>query len=113
MKRKWLFRLLFFVENIFSFEFLMSYFLGIQMDIMIGGMVGLKYARFNSFPTVISVLVSSLVVLFYGFVTVMITIKVHIFSKKNKDQIEELHKYSVHKKWDFLHIGVKKKLPFA
>ena len=43
----------------------------------------------------------------------LISIKVWIFSKKNKDEIEELHKYSVHKKWDFLQIGVKKQLPFA
>ena len=37
------------------------------MDIMIGAMVGLRYAKFNSFPTAISTLVSLIVVLFYFF----------------------------------------------
>jgi hypothetical protein len=44
---------------------------------------------------------------------VLISIKVWIFSKKSKDKVEELHKYSVHKRWDFLQIGIKKELPFA
>lgn len=36
-----------------------------------------------------------------------------MFSKKTKDKVEELHKYSVNKKWNFLQLGVKKTLPFA
>ena len=76
LKRKCLHRVIFFVENIFSFEFFMNYFLGIQMDIMIGAWVGLRYARFESFASVLSIIISLVVVLFYGAVTVLISINV-------------------------------------
>jgi hypothetical protein len=57
--------------------------------------------------------VSLVFIIFYGIVTVLISIKVWVFSRKYKDRIDELHKYSVNKKWDFLQIGVNKELPFA
>lgn len=83
------------------------------MDILIGAFVGLKYGRFKTFGEVFSFLVSLFVVLFYTFVTIIISIKVWVFGKKNKDKIEDLHKYSMHKRWDFLKLGIKKDMPFA
>lgn len=83
------------------------------MDIMMGAFVGLKYARFQNFGEVFSMLVSLLVVIFYALVTVLITMKVWVFGKKDKDKIEELHKHSVNRRWEFLKIGIKKDMPFA
>jgi hypothetical protein len=83
------------------------------MDMMIGAMVGLRYARFDSLAGIFNAGVSLGVVVFYGAVTVLISIKVWIFSRRGKDHVEELHKNSVHRKWDFLQIGIKKQLPFA
>ena len=113
IKRKFIFKAIFFFEGIFSFEFFMSYFLGIQMDILISAFVGIKYGKFDSFANIFSVILSILVVGFYALVTVLISIKVWVFSRREKDKIEELHKHSVNKKWDFLEIGIKKELPFA
>ena len=58
-------------------------------------------------------IISLVIILFYTVIVVLVAIKLWIFGKRSKDKIEELHKYSVHKKWDFLQIGIKKGLPFA
>ena len=75
--------------------------------------MGIKYARFNSGANVFGFLISLIIVAFYSILTVLICMKVWVFSKKSKDQVEELHKFTVNKKWDFLQMGVKKTLPFA
>jgi hypothetical protein len=39
--------------------------------------------------------------------------KVWIFGKRHQEKIEELHKFSLHRKFDFLKTGIKKELPYA
>ena len=113
VKRNRFLKLILFSESIFSFEFFMSYFLGIQLDILIGAFTGMKYARVESFANFFNMMVSLVVIIFYGVVTVLISIKVWVLNKKYKDKVDELHKFTHNKKWDFLHLNVKKEIPFA
>ena len=76
--------------------------MGIELDILIGAFVGLKYSRFDNARNIFDFILSLLVVVFYGFVTLMISINVWRFSKKAKDKVEELHKFTIYKKWEFL-----------
>lgn len=102
VKRGFWLKVLYFFENIFSFEFFMSYFLGIELDVLIGGFVGLKYSRFDSAKNIFDFTFSLIVVIFYGLVTIIISINVYRFSRKPKDKVEDLHKFTVYKKWEFL-----------
>lgn len=102
VKRNFLFKVIFFVEAVLNFEFLMTFLLTIELDILIGAFTGLKYSRFDTGVNIFNMVLSLLVVIFYGLITVTITLKIWFYSRKSKDWIEKLHRGSILRKWEFL-----------
>ena len=75
-----------YVASIFQFEFFMGYVLGLELDILMGSFIGLKYARFYSIKDFISVTLSIIIVSFYAVVTFVI---VKMIIKSNRGKKEE------------------------
>jgi hypothetical protein len=102
-----------FINDLLSFEFFLNFLLAVELDILLGAFVGLKYGRFNNFVNSINLLLSVLIILFYTVITAIVSKKIFMYNKKAKDKLDDVHKDSKWKKWDFLYEEVNKKVTFA
>ncbi len=84
-----------------------------ELDILMGAFVGLKYARTSSFADLFNLLISLVCISFYATLTVVVIIKILLFNKKPKDNIEETHWERKIAKWKGLYEGLNTKVSFA
>lgn len=113
MKRPWYLKIIVFIDNLLSFSFFLNLILAMELDILIGAFVGLKYARFDSFVKVFNFLFSLALVLFYGVITAVVFLKILLFNKKAEDKVEETHRETKLERWKGLYDGLNKKVSFA
>jgi heme/copper-type cytochrome/quinol oxidase subunit 2 len=80
------------MASIFSWEFYLSFFLCIQLDVLVGGLVGLRYTEASTITDFINIVVSLIVVIAYTLITVFIIVMVWRFNRqqKNKTDTEEI-----------------------
>lgn len=69
LKLSFLSRLLIKLNDFLNFEFFMNMMLAIEMDILLGAFVGIKYANLESLAQIYSLFVCIIVVLAYGFIS--------------------------------------------
>jgi hypothetical protein len=113
LKRPWYLKVIVFIDNMLSFSFFLNLILAMELDILIGAFVGLKYARFDSFVKVFNFLFSLALILFFGFITVVVFMKILLFNRKAQDKVEETHKETKLERWKGIYVGLNKKVPFA
>jgi hypothetical protein len=87
--------------------------LAVELDILLGAFVGLKYGKYDSFRNILNTFISLGSIIFYGIVTVIVSKKIFLFNRESKDQIEDVHKNTVNKKWEFLCEEVNTEVSFA
>ena len=89
------------INDFVNFEFIMNLMIAVQMDMLLGAFVGLKYGSFESFATIFNFMMSLILVLFYAFVTIFLSWKILLWNKEG-DKLDSVHKSSKFKKWEFL-----------
>ena len=112
-KRGWFMKLIVYMDCFFSFQFYMGFCLGMELDMLIGAFVGLKYINMGAGTGMLNLIVSLVIIIFYAAVTVIISKKIWDFNKKSNDVVVETHKLSRQGKWNFLYTGVNRKISFA
>lgn len=114
-KRNKIKRAILWIASIFQFKFYMGYCLGIQLDILIGAFLGLKFAKFDTFSGFFNFFISFGIVIFYSGITFLVVKMIWNMNKKQTEEspkkIEEDIKNK--SKWDFLNEDIKKDLKFA
>lgn len=106
-------KLIFFINDFLSFEFFANFLLALELDILLGAFVGLKYGTYDSIKNIFNSMVSVLCILFYTMVTLIAGRKIFIMNKKKNDKVEEDHKHTLFKKWEFLYEEVNTEISFA
>lgn len=71
------------------------------MDILLGAFVGLKYARFNNFVGIVNFMVALITVSIYALVVIFLSYKIYFWNREG-DKIEEMHRNTKFKEWEFL-----------
>lgn len=113
LKRGKLQKSILFINDFLSFEFFANFLLALELDILLGAFVGLKYGTYDSLRNIFNSLISIGSIIFYGIVTLMVGRKVFLYSRRSKDQVEEIHKSTINKKWEFLYEEVNTEISFA
>lgn len=101
------------MNDLLSFEFFLNFLLAIELDILLGAFVGLKYGSFDGFVNIFNTMLSVLLIGIYAAITLMVTKKIFLFNKKDEDKLAAMHKSTKWKKWEFLYEEVDNKISFA
>lgn len=88
IKRSWFQRLIMFCYHLLTFKFIMNFLLAVELDLLLGAFVGIKYTKFDNFVNIFNFMISSTIIVFYAGVTAFLTYKIFLFSKITDDKIE-------------------------
>ena len=75
---------------------------------LLGAFIGLKYSAFGNFKDIFNFAISLLIVLFYSGITILINMKIFLYNKGSKDIVQETHKKTIWRHWEFLYSKVNK-----
>ena len=77
-------RMILWIASIFSIKFYLGFCLGVELDVLISALIGLKYAQINSLAGILNTVISSVVVLLYTMLIGLIFKFIWSLAKKQK-----------------------------